>query len=151
MADSDNDSTAGGEESEYGRPAVLEEDELSQYSMYLHFTEQGTEKIRNGLTDLDAADWEDEAFGGVHTFDNGETEFVMEVRNRDGIHAFQLRMKEEEFKVFHHRPDAQPWSLPVDFMIMRLGGARRKGQELGLVAFRKAEVRLMMDDDVDFG
>ena len=148
--DTEDDSTST-DDDEYGRPALLDDEQLSQYSMYLHFSEEGTDKVRTALADLDAEDWCDDVFGGFHTFENGEMEFVMEVRNRNGIHAFQLRMKKDEFKIFHRNPDVQPWSLPVDFMIMRLGGVRRKGQEYGLMAFRKAEVRLMMDDDLDFG
>ena len=154
MTDTEENTNDDGNAStgEYGRPTLLSDDELSQYSMYLHFSEEAADKIRRNLADLDAANWNDDAYGGIHTFENGESEFVMEVPNRDGQHAFQLRMKKEEFKIFHHRPDAQAWSLPVDFLIMRLGGVRRKGEEGGLVAFRKAEVCLMMmDDDVDFG
>ena len=138
---------------EYGRPALLSESELEAYPLYLHFSEASTTKLRNSLKELHAEQWEDTMFCGVHQESpDSDPEFVAEVKHKNGIHAFQIRLKKDEFRIFHYSPSNEPMCLPIDFLMMRIGGALRDGTE-GLKAFPKAEVRLYVDEDdeVDFG
>ena len=129
-------------DSEYGKPRKFTEFEYKQYYSYLHMNEKSTEYIRQRISSLDES-WSDT--GIIAVVEDGT--LVIEIPDKKEVNVFQLILKKEDddFIIFSTKGE-QVCEIDINFLLMRIGGAKRKG---GLVAFKKNEFRIMIESEGD--
>ena len=129
-------------DSEYGKPKKLTESEYKQYYSYLHMNEKSTEHIRQRISSLDES-WSD--MGIIAIVEDGT--LVIEIPDIKEVNVCQLTLKkdDDDFIIFSTKGQ-QVCEIDINFLLMRLGGAARKGN---FFAFKKNEFRIIIDSEGD--
>ena len=129
-------------DSEYGKPRKFTETEYKQYYSYLHMNEKSTEYIRKQISSLDET-WSDTGIIGV--MEDGT--LVIEIPDNKMVNVYQLILKkqDDDFIIFSTKGE-QVFDIDINFLLMRIGGAKRKGC---FSAFKKNEFRIMIETEGD--
>ncbi len=125
----------------YGQPELLEKKEYETHKCYFHLSKDATSKLRENLNELGEKLMD---AGIIAMLKNGEV--VIEIPLNDGKNCCQLKMNKEDFRISHSIDDFVI-KLDVNFLMMRIGGVTNSKI---LRAFKKDEVRFILDQDDDF-
>ena len=146
----------------YGKPNMVSETEYSKNPMYFHFSKKQTEVLRRDLKHLTSDKYSEIVRIFAHNA-LGFMELVMTFRgvgSHEGEIKHLIRMKEEDFRIFHFNPEiakedsqcqdakiSKVVELEIKEMLKSLGGAVQLDSTDVVVLPPKDEIVLCLSND----
>ena len=147
----------------YGKPNMVSETEYSKNPMYFHFSKKQTEVLRRDLKHLTYDKYSEIVRIFAHNA-LGFMELVMTFRgvgSHEGEIKHLIRMKEEDFRIFHFKPEiakcdlsengdakiSKVVELEIKEMLKSLGGAVQLDSTDVVVLPPKDEIVLCLSND----